>query len=299
METGPEIDRLLLGSNPLWGTSHYLAEKGRPRFGSLDFDAIARVIRASMASGAKGFTFTLGPSVNLALSILKRTQQLEPLGLYPLAPSGETVTRLLRGGTVAMVSEALRDLSWSGKARLVIRGGWTWLTRNPESALGAYLDMEISKLIAAAPSNARLKGILLHELFTDSIVALDAVEIFEAFVKLVRSDHSVYPGFETRNLPKFSEFIRKTSVKPREVMVMSPFNPIGFQMTPTRESCEAALAGLSGAKMIAMSILAGGRLQLVEAIRYLRTIAGLSSVAVGLSTVEHAVQTFSLLRTQL
>jgi len=49
-------------------------------------------------------------------------------------------------------------------------------------------------------------------------------------------------------------------------------------------------------EVVAMSILAGGYLNLNEAIEYLRTLHNLSGVAVGTSTIKHAEETFTGLK---
>ena len=80
---------------------------------------------------------------------------------------------------------------------------------------------------------------------------------------------------------------------------MTPFNRIGFQMNPSRGECEVCASHLSGAEVMAISILAGGYLGLGEAIDYLRRLHGLSRVAVGVSPEQHAAGTFTKLRTLL
>ena len=68
-------------------------------------------------------------------------------------------------------------------------------------------------------------------------------------------------------------------------------------MNPSREECEACASHLSGTEVIAISILAGGYLALDESIAYLMRLRGLSGVAVGVSTEQHAADTFTKLKT--
>ena len=75
-------------------------------------------------------------------------------------------------------------------------------------------------------------------------------------------------------------------------MFAAPFNPLGFQMCPSREACEATLQDLAGSTVIGFSVLAAGYLGLDEAVRYVAGLRGLAGVAVGASTIEHACQTF-------
>ena len=83
----------------------------------------------------------------------------------------------------------------------------------------------------------------------------------------------------------------------KDVVIMTPFNKIGFQMNPSGESCEAALNDLKEGDVVAMSIMAGGYLTLDESIEYLNGLTNLSGVVAGVSSAEHAIQTFTKLRT--
>jgi hypothetical protein len=53
---------------------------------------------------------------------------------------------------------------------------------------------------------------------------------------------------------------------------------------------------LSEAHVIAMSIMAGGYQDLDQAFQYLRTLPRLSGIAAGVSTKQHAKETFERLR---
>jgi triosephosphate isomerase len=81
-----------------------------------------------------------------------------------------------------------------------------------------------------------------------------------------------------------------------DILIMTPFNSIGFQMNPSRESCETCLSRMSDANVIAMSILAGGYISLNDAVTYVRHCSGISGVAVGVSSLDHAENTFRKLQ---
>ena len=73
-----------------------------------------------------------------------------------------------------------------------------------------------------------------------------------------------------------------------DIIIMTPFNSIGFQMNPSRQSCEECLSKMNDANVIAMSILAGGYLSLDQATTYIKTLSKLSGVVIGVSTADHA-----------
>jgi arginine repressor len=79
----------------------------------------------------------------------------------------------------------------------------------------------------------------------------------------------------------------------KDTVIMTPFNKAGFQMNPSRETCETALSSLNQeVNVIAMSTLAGGYLALDEAIDYLQSLPKLSGTIVGVSSTHHAQTTF-------
>ena len=69
-------------------------------------------------------------------------------------------------------------------------------------------------------------------------------------------------------------------------------------MNPSQVDCENTLSSLSGANVIAMSVLAAGYLKLDDAIDYIKT-KNLGGIVVGVSKEQQARETFELLRQQL
>ena len=67
-------------------------------------------------------------------------------------------------------------------------------------------------------------------------------------------------------------------------------------MTPSKESCEECLSKSGLGEVFAMSILAAGYIPLDEAIDYIRTLQKLTGVVAGVSTQQHAQETFTSLK---
>jgi len=64
-------------------------------------------------------------------------------------------------------------------------------------------------------------------------------------------------------------------------------------MNPSREECENAISEYQG-EIIAMSILAGGFLKVKEAYQYLNALPKINNMVIGVSTIEHAKNTFEI-----
>lgn len=83
------------------------------------------------------------------------------------------------------------------------------------------------------------------------------------------------------------------------MVIEASFNPLAFQMCPSKEECEMALVKAASAEVIAFSILAAGRVKLPEAIDYIASLPELKGVAVGVSKISHCGETFGLLEEKL
>ena len=295
-----ELDHLIVGCNPLLGVDHFLRERGREKAARRDDERIANTFRRAFEAGARGFNFPTSRTGYSLLGILGNCGYQDEIGLYPMVPDTQTyVSSQLSKGTLGMITEALSTLSWSGRARTVFQGGLSLLTQDPIHVIRALLDVEIGKLLSALPPNTKLKAVLAHEQVTDVALALGATDIFRVYIDHMAKHYDAWPGFVTRNFSRLIDFFKNSELPTDKIVVMTPFNKLGFQMAPSREACEQTLAGLFGSNVIAMSVLAGGQLSLGEAIEYLTTMTNLRSVVVGTSTSGHAEETFKQMSTSL
>jgi hypothetical protein len=80
----------------------------------------------------------------------------------------------------------------------------------------------------------------------------------------------------TRNFPYFVDKFVDWEIDFSKLAVAASFNSVGFQMNPSKSDCEAALAKIPEAEVIAISILAAGHLKPAEAATYLRTLPTIS-----------------------
>jgi hypothetical protein len=198
-----------------------------------------------------------------------------------------------------LMNEVLSKLQISDKAKLLIEGGLSALKLDPLGMLKTYLDAELKGYLNVKPKNAVLRSVLLHEVLTDLCLGLGETEMLNVFAQHVHDSYHVQPGFVTYNLARFIELFRKASLPLKDVVIMTPFNSVGYQMSPSKESCETCLSSLQESDVIAMSIMAGGYLTVEHSLDYLRTLPRLSGVAVGVSSREHAEDTFKKLKSSL
>lgn len=284
---------LIIGDNSFIGVSHLSQERAMARTEKLDVSAIAEVIETAYNSGASGYTFSTHP-VNVQILKAFRERVLgSEFQLYPILPYAQAYVRLANEkGARGLIEDTFSKLSVGAKAKLMIDCGFSVLKQEFFGIFKTYIDMELGAYLQVKPKSAVLKAVLLHEVVTDLCLGLGDLRLFETFVKYIREKYQVTPGFVTYNLPTLVKFLKESGLG-LSVAIMTPFNSIGYQMSPSRESCEQCLSDLREAKIIAMSVFAGGFLPLNDAMKYLSSLPPLAAIAVGASSKEHARETFS------
>lgn len=291
------LKTLLIGDNGFIGVNHLSQDKARQTKEKLTLEKIPQVIEKAVSCGASGFTFSTHPINFQVLKALQKAEDFsQPLELYPILPYAEGYVRLVNEqGMVNVAKEMLSKLPLSAGVRSLFEGTISALTFDPIRMLNAYVDMELASYLEVRPATCSIRSVLLHEIIVDLGIAFGADHLFRSFMKHVMEKYKAQPGFVTRNFSRFVEFCKTHELPLRDVIIMTPFNKVGFQMNPSKEACETSLRSLTECKVIAMSFLAAGYLTLDEAVDYIRSLDSLSGVAVGVSSESHAESTFGRL----
>jgi len=283
----------LIGDNAFIGVSHLSHDHARQRLKELRLEAISRVFETAFSCGATGSSFTVHPTNLLILDALENAGTIGNFELYPILPYAAGYVRAVNEkGVSGLISDLISRYSFSDKAKLSLRAGLSTLALDPTGMMRTYIDAELLPIFRR---KMKLGSVLLHEVVTDLAVSFQSRNLIDSYMQHIRDKYSVKPGFVTRNLVRFVKFFRDVNLQVEDIVIMTPVNKIGFQMTPSREACEGCLSELHGANVIAMSILAGGYLNLDDAVEYVRHL-NLEGAVVGVSSEEHAKRVFTKLR---
>jgi hypothetical protein len=294
-----KIDKLLIGDNPFNGVNHRSRERGRGIAAMLSEREIVKVIETALDNGAGGLVFSVTPKMLSVLKYMKENGWNIELHLYPIVPDVlSLVNESAELGMSGLLSRFLNGLSVQGKLKFMVKGGLAALSLSPVELIKIYLDTEIARIYETLPPGAETRAIFLHEVVTDTLVSLRIPNILQEYCKHIQSKFGVVPGLVTRNFPKLTEFAQFSTASLDLSVIMTPFNAVGFQMNPSRQHCEDALLKQNRltCEVIAMSILAAGRLTLEQATRYLASLSQLSACVVGVSNESQAKKTFSFLK---
>ncbi len=262
------VKEILLGDNPFLGVSHLAQEKARIERNEISrVEAKAEIVKAALEGGVTGFTFSTHSS-NLELLKYMGRQHPEVLGklnYYILIPYAHSYIRKANViGTIGLAKAIIRDIVLKHPADSITSA----VTLNFSKVASLFIGMEANLYLKVLPRE-RVKAILLHEVLTELIVAYSLVELLEELKGYVERKLEVGFGLETRNIGQLRRFLEENDI--RVDYIMTPMNPLGYQMAPSKEEAEKAIQELGdqGVKILTVNILASGAVSLEETCRYL------------------------------
>jgi hypothetical protein len=289
---------LLVGDNPFHNISHLSQERARARTEDpSDPKFAAKLICTAVENGANGFMFSVSGTT---LAIIKELGKADfhdvSFGLYAIVPYAYEYSKLATqlGGIPGLAKKVGKEIFMKNilAVGFGIKG---MLTMEPEAILKAYLSYEISRVKSRMSRGMVFESVLLHQLITDMALALDLDWLFKSYVNYLEKKH-ITPGFNTGNFPFLVRKFADWGLDLSKVVIAAPLNKVGFQMIPSIEENENALASLSKPVVIGISILAAGSLGIETAADYVRDLPNIKGVAVGISKEKQAAETFLTLK---
>ncbi len=279
---------LLLGDNPLFGIDHLSQERARKRMERVDgLDKVVEIMEFVSNLGVKGFVVSTHPNLKHLINILdENTNLLKKFDFYPILPYAQGyVTKVTDKGIMNVLRDVLSTGSKQDRLKLLWKGTSGFLRKDFEKLFQTFIDLELLPL-----TKTRKKIIFLHDVVTDVAISLGMNKIIENFVNHIETQYGVQAGLVTKNFPLLVKTLEEWEIK--IPTVMTSFNPIGYQMNPSKEDCEKCV---SKTEVIPMNMLAGGYLKPEESFQYLSKL-GVKSIVVGMSSKEHAQETINALK---
>jgi hypothetical protein len=291
---------ILVGDNPFHGVSHLSQERARARGSNvLNPEYAAYLVELSVKNGADGFMFSIDEAILSILRLLRGKEVAKGLRLYAITPAAYGYVRLMAPmGVGGLIKSFVKQLMISGNFKAAVIGLKGAMLSDPVALLKSFLSYEISRIKSSSGKHMVLESVMLHEIVTDMALALNLEWLFNSHIEFIKG-LKITPGFETRNFTYLVNKFKEWGIDLSDVVVVAPFNKIGFQMTPSRIECEKVLELLPKPNVIAISILAAGYLKLEEAIEYVKNLPNIRGLAVGVSKEQHAKETFKALREEL
>jgi hypothetical protein len=293
------VREILLGDNPFLGVSHLAHEKARIEQSEVaSLEAKAAVLKAGLEGGVTGYTFS-AHKVNLELLEYLSRQYPEVvarLNYYILIPYVQGYVRRANVyGTVGLAKIVVRDIVFKHPVDSITSA----LTLNFNRLASLFIGMEANPYLKILPRD-RVKAILLHEVLTELIMAYNLTKLLRELKRFVEKRLGVGFGLETRNIGQLNKYLEENNIQVE--YVMTPMNPLGYQMAPSKEEAEEAIRKLGGrgTKIIVINILASGVVTIEEACKYLEPFKNIiHAVAYGTAKPRRARENAVLLRERL
>jgi len=284
------FDSVLLGDNPFFGVDHLSQERARTKAPvSQNFQNALEVIKYSHNLGVKGMVVSTHPTLKDLIHIIKTESDLiDKFEFYPIIPYVQGyVLKINEMGMLNTLMDILSPAGMINKMKIITSGGLGIIKKDLFKLFRTFIDIELLQL-----NDTKVKTVFLHDVITDLALALNMKQIFQTFHEYLQDYHKVNAGLVTKNFPLLVSKLDEWKLDYK--YIMTSFNKIGFQMNPSRQECEKALNIYKG-NVIAMSILAGGFISLQDAYEYISTQSRIRNLVVGLSSVQHAKDTFGIL----
>ena len=283
---------LLVGDNPFHGISHLSEDRARIRGNKISKAEYAGdLVLTALQNGANGFMFSVSETTLSILQVVSDNLDTQSVSLHAIVPYAYEYVRLATHlGTTGLGKKLAGRVAMSGNLRAIANGLQGAISMSPVALMKTYLSYEISRIKSSISKKQKLSCVLLHEVVTDMVIALNLDWFVKSYIHFI-SRQGIKPGFETRNFAYLVNKLREWDVDFNMVELVSSFNRAGFQMNPSKHACEEALAS--------MSILAAGYLKLGDAIEYIENLPHLNGVVVGVSKERHAHETFAILRDKM
>ena len=282
----------MLGDNPFFGVDHLSYERGRQRTVQLTFDNAVEVIKCSYDLGVKDMMVGTRPNLaDLLDNLSKKTDLLEKIQFHPLLPYTQGyVIKMSEKGMIQTIKEVLNSVGIRNDLKILAKGGLGLIQKDLFDLFKVFVDVELLKL-----KNIKIKTVFLHPALTDLALALGMKSIFETFKDHLHDHYRIEAGLCTKNFPRLVDKLTDWNMKISNIM--TSFNKVGFLMNPSKEDCEKYLESYDGT-ITGMNIFAGGYLGLNEAYNYITSQPKLRNVVIGVSSTEHAKETFQLFTTK-
>ena len=289
-----DIDSIILGDNQFFGVNHMSQDKGRETYEKFkDISEIRKTLYYALDNGVKGVMFSTHPAIYQITDMLRSDPVLKKeFGVYVNVPYiMKYISMVNEMGVYRTVKTMLQGQTSLKKIKYFILSGYNVITQDYLGITNRLIDIELNPF-----HGLKIKAVFLHNCLCDLILGYDMAEVIRSFDGYIRKKYNTIPGYGTLNYPLFCQLLEKAGIE--NALVMTSVNKKGFLMNPSRELCEEAIKRSNHA-ILAMATLASGSIKPQEAYEYIGSLEAVKNVVVGLSSRDHAEETFRIVRSEL
>ena len=284
------MDKIIFGDNQFLGVNHMseqTAIKQSQRFKTSD--DIFKTLKYVNKIGIKSFMFTTHHKLEPVFEMMKFDKSFDDFKLYPCMPyAHKYADALVELGPIQMINK----FTPGNKLISGLKGVGSLISSNPLPIMKLLVDSEMKQL-----KGMNIHGIFLLNIVTDLLLGLEMYDILYEYITYCEKKYNVKSGFFTMNYVKLHDVL-VNKLKIENPIIISNINKVGFRMNSSKAEVESLLNDENSFN-IAMSFLASGALNPIEAANYIKSLSGVKSVLFGASSNNHIKQTKELLENAL
>jgi hypothetical protein len=271
---------LILGHNQFIGISHISEEKARDceeKFSKVE--NIYKVVENAADLGYNGMIIETHPRMLEFLNYYKKNKTFD-MDFYLQVPYIQGyIKQLNENGLYGLVREIVGK-SGIGNASIMAVKNIINLAKKDYLSIGlSALQLEVKPFM-----DIKIKALFLHNVLTDLFSCLKLQDIFKEYIYYTKEQLKLNPGFITLNFNLLNNNFHEWNIKPP--FIMTPINPGGYDMNPSKEIVEATIKKYKG-DIMAMNILGGGAFSIDDVRKYLTSIGNIKFCTVGASSQDH------------
>ena len=281
------FDSILLGDNAFYGIDHLSHERARNRMNTVQrLDNVVELIKYSYELGATGMVVATRPNLREWVEHLRKSSDIvDKLDFHPVLPYARGLQmKLSQLGIINTMKDILKGAGLRTEIKILAKGGFGFMKKDVIELFKVFIDTEMIKLNMIKP-----KIIFLHPVLVDLALALEMKNIFESFQIHLQKKYKIDTGLCTKNFPKLVNKLEEWNMNFSSIM--TSFNTADFLMNPSKKACEDTLNNYKG-NVLAMNIFAGGYSGIHESANYILSLPKIRNIVVGVSSKEHAKETF-------
>jgi hypothetical protein len=271
---------LILGHNQFIGISHTSEERGielQKKF--YDASSIYNVVEIAASMGYKNMIIETHPKMLEFLEYYLKSQTFD-MNFYLQVPHIQGyIQKMNEKGISGLFMDLVQRDGIKNLSSMALRNTINFAKKDYFSMAASVLQLEVAPFL-----DVNIKALLLHNVSTDLLLSLQVSNAFTEYNNYVKDILKLGVGFTTLNFQLFAKSFENWNLG--TPLVMTPVNPKGFDMNPSKEAVESSIKAYQG-EIIAMNVLGGGAFSVNESMNYFKAFNNIRFCVIGASSREH------------
>jgi len=276
------MERILFGDNQFFAVNHISDEKSMAQSIRFKEDAaILKTLDVAKNTGINTFMCTTHDRIeNICTVVRNNSEKYHDYKMYPCLPYAHKYANSITENGVMGTFQKFVPGNVLGS---IFKGGMAVLSRDYMDLMELMIDSELKMF-----KGINTPVIFLQNVITDLLLGLRMKDFLVGFHRYVKLKYNAEAGFITMNMPLLLNVLESAGI--RQPIICTSINKAGFRMSGGISLYEKVLQE-ERARIIAMQILAGGAVPVGQAIDYVCSLPGITSLLFGASSKTNIEET--------